>query len=171
MYTKEEENILTISCLTGLLVGLPSSLLLSYQAGFFTNVALAADDTIGWTFFYLKLGSIVIPICWGTAIVVCVLLCRRRGLTKTAQKAWKMIFATLLIPLISAYAFLVEGFVFVPINASLAQYVTPSLLMSITALLAFPFMILAGAIVLPDTRAGKALRRYVRWSKRKARKA
>jgi hypothetical protein len=166
-YTKEEEKILAISGLLGTFSSLLIGVLLSYWTGLFTNLNLTATDLIGWTVFLLKIGSIMVTICLTTTFAACILLCQKGNYTLSLQEVGKrMIPGISLFPLSMIYAFLVMGLVFVPLNAFLLQYLSPFLIMSVGALVFFPFMIAFAAILLPDTPAGKALRRFLHSSTR-----
>jgi len=162
-YNKEEEKILGISGFVGIFFGIPAGILLCYWIGLFANVNLASNDIIGWTVFFLfKMGSIIIAITWATTFVLHILLFRRRNWMLSRGNVERMLLSTSLVPLIFAYTFSIFGLVFVPLNAFLIQYLNPFLVMSVGALVFFPFAIVFLAIVLPDTPAGKGLRRFMR---------
>lgn len=161
-YNKEEEKIVAVSGLSGALVGLLIGGLLSYWIGFFTNLNLATTDLIEWAVFLIKLGSIMVTMCCVVTFTISILLCRIGNCANSMQARKKMIRGALLFPLIMAYAFLVMGIVFIPLDAFLLQYLSPFLIVSVGALVFFPFAIIFLAVVLPDTPAGKGLRRFIR---------
>jgi|YelNatPaOPRAMG01_1025707.scaffolds.fasta_scaffold23838_2 hypothetical protein len=170
-YTKEEERILAVSGFIGMLFGIPAGILLCYCVGFFANVDLVANDIIGWTMFLYKIGLIIILLIWTTSFVLQVLFFKRRNWTLSKQNIKRMLLGTLLVPLIFTYTFLVFGLIFVPLNAFLIQYLSPFMIVMIGALVFFPFMIAFAAIILPDTPAGKVLRRFLHLSKKEGSKS
>lgn len=161
-YNKDEEAVLTRSILLSTFLGFPSGLLLNYWFGFLVNPGLAANDSLGWTIFYFKVGSVIISVCWLITAVSSLLLYKRKRKTRSKRDIGRILFASLFVPIALIYTFLVAGFIGISVNAFLVPHLGPITTWGIGALVFFPFMILFIAIVGPDSKPGRALRRFIR---------
>jgi hypothetical protein len=169
-YTKEEERLLLISNLSSVFIGIPIGLLLGYWIGFFANVELAASSSVGWTIFWLKADLTLAPITWITSFTTCFLVHNK---TKAAgpMQVGRMFPGTLIFPLTMAYSFLVMALAILPLCSLLQRYINFLLTEFVGALVFLPFVILVGAVLLPETRAGKGLRRFRHSTRRPKKKA
>jgi hypothetical protein len=164
-YTKKDEGTIVASTLIGLLIGLPSGTLLDYLIGFLTNPNLAVDDSIGWSLFLLRAGSIVVFTCWTIAILICVMLSRRGAEPKPSREIGRIALGTFFLPLVAAFGLLFYCFVTIPLDAFLHQHGI-KYTYTIGILILTPFVFLVLAIIAPDTKLGKVLRRFLRTSNR-----
>ncbi len=166
-YTKKEERIILICFILGLATGIPLGSSLSYYAGLLKKLTLAESDIFGWGLYFLKAGLIFATACWATGIISCIVVSRRNGM-KSAPEIRKMLFGTLLIPLTMLFPFLVFAFVTVPLDSFLHIYFGLGESYAIDVLVFSPFVVLFVAIFVPDSKPGKALRRFI--NHKKARK-
>jgi hypothetical protein len=168
-YDKDEEVILATSFLSGIFSGLLFGLPLGHMLGFLENPP-AIGDSFGWTVVFLKVGIVLMSIGWPTTIITSLLLCKRKHKSSSRRDIDKFLFASLLVPITTIYTFLVAGFIGTPIDALLVPYLGPIATWGIGALVFFPFLILFIAIIGPDSKPGKALRRFIRRLKRGGKK-
>lgn len=164
-YTKKDEGTIVASTLVGLVIGLPSATLLDYLIGFLTNPNLAVDDSVGWSLFLLRAGSIVVLTCWTIAILTCVLLSTRGAEHKSRREIGRIAAGTFFLPIFAAFGLLFYCLVTIPLDALLHQHGI-KYTYTIGILTSIPFVFLLLAILAPDTKPGKALRRFVSPSKR-----
>jgi MFS family permease len=166
-YTKEEERIVVISNILGIFVGIPLGLLLGYFLGFYTDIRSAAFSSIGWAMLILKTGATTLPLSWIATVAICLKLFKKKNEIRSAEKIRKIIPGTLLLPLALTSGFVVLALIIFPLCFLVLDYINrPITAMIIGALALLPFMIFIGALLLPETPAGKALRRYIHRTKR-----
>jgi len=158
-YIHKEEETVVSSILAGVLIGIPSGWLLSYSTGFL-KLTLAGDGAAKWTAVLLGVGLIFVATSWVTAIVTCVLVSRRNGI-ESKKQIGKMIFGTVLVPLAWLLAVFVAGLVSAPIDSFLHNSFGITQTYAIDILVFAPFVMLSGAVIVPDSRLGKALRRFL----------
>jgi len=168
-YTNEEERIVLGLNVLGISIGIPLGVGLGFLLGFFNDITSAAFSSVEWTLLMLKSGSVIVPLTWIGTITVFFLFWKRRNGRQFRQEIKKEFVGTLFLPLTIAFGFLVLALVIFPISFILLEYINRPLLVMLIDLLVFlPFVILFGALILPETPAGKALRRYAyRLDKRK----
>jgi hypothetical protein len=161
-YTKKEEKLAMIANSLGVLVSIPPTSLIGYALGLFSDLKVAAFSSVRWAILMLEMGSIMFPIGWLATTAICFRLFRTG---KNAMPNRKMILSTLILPLTLMYAFVVCGLVIFPLVFLMLDYINRPLTGLIVGLLAMlPFCILWGGVLLPESRAGKALRRLNRRS-------
>jgi MFS family permease len=171
-YTKEEERAVVASNILGILVGIPIGLLLGYLTGFFPDMESAAASSIGWAIFIFKIGSIGLPLSWAATTAICFLLWNKKRVTLSKAEIKRIIPGTFFLPLGLTFGLLVMALIVFPLCFLVLDYINrPITGMIIGALALLPLMIVIGGILLPDTIAGKALRRFVHRSKRSNKKA
>lgn len=162
-YTKEEERIVMASSILGIFVGIPSGLFLGYLMGFFTDIKSAAFSSIGWAALILKIGLTTLPLSWVATTAICLLLSRKKNVAQSKAKIERMIPGTLFLPLTLTFGFLVMALVIFPLCFLVLDYINrPITAMIIGAVALLPFVIIIIASLLPETPAGRALRRFIR---------
>jgi MFS family permease len=168
-YSKEEEKVLLISNVSGVCIGVPAAVLISYLFGFFSDWTLAAATSYGWTAFLLEIAAIIVPACWIVITVICFFLFKKHK-KEFSIDFKRMMLGTLILPVFLAYDFLIIGLIVFPFCIFLLQYFSYLWVFYIGSLALIPFLIFGGALFLPESRAGKALRRSLRRSERATRK-
>jgi MFS family permease len=167
-YTKEEETVVLLSNVLGISVGIPLGLLLGYLMGLFTDMMSAAFSSIGWAIFTLKIGLATVPLSWAATIAICFFFWKKKNWIQSKQETRRMIPGTLVFPLTLVFGFVVMAFIIFPLCFLVLDYTNRPLTGFVVGSLALlPFMIIIIAILLPDTPAGKALRRFTHRLKRK----
>jgi len=87
----------------------------------------------------------------------CFFLFKKHGKEFTVDLKRKMVGA-LIFPLFLAYDFLVLGLVIFPFCFFLLQYISYAWTLYVGSLTLLPFLIIEGALFLPESRAGRGLR-------------
>jgi hypothetical protein len=157
-YDKEEERVLLTSNVLGVLVGIPTGVLIGYLIGLFNNLKVATASSTGWTMLWLQTGLIIVPICWMATLATSLYLNNKENPSDSMQTR-KMVPGTLIFPLTIGYGFLVTGLVIFPLVDLLTPYITATIAMLVGLVVLFPFVIMMIALILPETPAGKSLRR------------
>jgi len=163
-YDEIEGMILANALLLGFLIGLPSGIITNYMLGFPTvpSPEQPPTDFLGWT----TLSFVVIMSIESLSLLIttglCVLLLKKYEAKYSVKTVGKFLLAIFVFfPVLVIYVALVFSAVIVPFN-----YAFPWLgfvkIFWIGALLLLPFMILFGAIIMPESPAGKFLRRLIR---------
>jgi len=160
-YSKEEEKVLLISNVSGVCIGVPAAVLTSYVFGFFSDWTLAAATSYGWTAFLLKIGAIIVPACWTVTAVICFFSFRKHK-KEFSIDFKRMMLGTLIFPLSLEYDFLILGLIVFPFCIFLLQYLNYGWTFCIGSLTLIPFLIFEFALFLPESRAGRALGRSER---------
>lgn len=160
-YDEEDERILMASNALGVCVSVVVGVLIGYVIGLFSNLTPGVHSSTAWTVWSLKMGLIISPPSWGMTLGVCLLFLKKRNIGHWKQEIGRMIPGTLFLPLGVAYAFVVMGLVVLPLCSLLLPYINPVLAMFVGLLVFLPFMLFGGAIVLPESPGGKALRKSV----------
>lgn len=166
-YTKEEERIILISNVLGISIGSPIGVLLGYVFGFYADITSAAFLSTGWTALLLKTSLTVVPFSWVITILICFFLWNEDENAQSKQKVNRVFPGTLLLPLALASSLFVMALIIFPLCFLVLDYTNrPITGMIIGALILLPFEAITVAILLPDTPAGKALRRFLHPSTR-----
>jgi len=168
-FSKEEEKVIWTSNVLAVTIGVPATLIIGYLSGLFSNLKLSAATSYEWTVFLLKTAAIVVPACWIATTVISFLLFKKRK-NEFSIDTRRMIVGTLVFPLGLTYDFLILGLIIFPFCFFLFQYLNYGWTLYVGSLSLVPFLIFEFALFLPESRAGKALRRSVRRSERAARK-
>jgi hypothetical protein len=158
-YIKKEESTVLASFVLGFLVGGPVGLVFSMSIGVLKKVAPVSSST-GWTLVLLGATWILMLTCWTVAVVTSVLVSRRNGF-QSKREIGKMIFGTVLVPLSWLLIVSVIGLVSTPIDELIFISFGISSTYTIDFLVFLPFVVLCVAIIIPDSRPGKALRRFI----------
>jgi hypothetical protein len=159
-YDKAEEAILTKSLLLGTFLGLLLSIPLNYMLGFPTmpkQIPTSFPEQVASLFL-----TFISFLGFGWIITILLSLYFFRTKQRTQFKdIYRILFASFIFfPILLLYVALVFSAILIPFNTFFAWlgYMT---LYWIGALLFFPFLVLFIAIVGPDSRPGKALRRLI----------
>jgi hypothetical protein len=160
-YNGEEEQILMISNPLGICMGSAVGVLIGYLIGLFSNLRLVVYSSTRWSVMWLKTGSIVCPLSWVMTFGVCLLFLKKSNAEHWKQETRRMIPGTLFLPLSITYAFVVMGLVIFPLFFLLVPYITPGFAMIVGLIAFLPFFALGVAIILPESPAGKALRKSI----------
>jgi hypothetical protein len=161
-YNEEEGSVLIVSNLLGFCISAIVSALICYLVGLFSNIRSTAHSLTRWTIWLFKVGSIWCPLSWLLTLGLCLLFLQKSNVGQWRHNVRRMIPGTLFLPLGLTYSFVVMGLVIFPLDSFLSPYITPGLAMFVSLIALFPFVVLGGAIVLPEGPAGKALRKFIR---------
>jgi|YelNatPaOPRAMG01_1025707.scaffolds.fasta_scaffold57201_2 hypothetical protein len=160
-YTKEEERVILISNVLGISIGTPIGVLLGYALGFYADIKSVAFLSTEWTVLLLKTSLTVVPFSWIITILICFFLWNEDENAQLKQKVNRIFPGTLLLPLPLAFSFFVMALIIFPLCFIVLDYTNrPITGMIIGALTLLPFVAIIIAILLPETPAGKALRRF-----------
>jgi uncharacterized protein YacL len=160
-YNEEEGRILMISNPLGVCMSVMVSVLIGYLIGLFSNLRSVVDSPTKWSVMWLKTGSIISPLSWVMTFGVCLLFLKKSNVKRWKQDVRRMIPGTLFLPLGITYAFVVMGLVIFPLFFLLVPYINPVFAMYVGLIAFLPFFALGAAMILPESPAGKALRRFV----------
>jgi len=160
-FKKEEETVLTRSYILGLFLGLLFGIPLNYALGFPTMPKQITSS------FLEQLVSLFLTLMsfeafgWVSTILLALYLLKKnqRDISKTDVS--RILSASIILfPVLLFYTALIYCAIVVPLNIFFA-WLSFRTLYAIGALLFFPFVILFIAIIGPDSKPGKALRRFI----------
>ena len=158
-YDKDEEAILGRSFLLGMFVGIPLSILINYFYGFPTFPRQPSYGLLGWaaTFFTLFMSFLIIP--YIVTITFLVLFLREKEKADSARHFYRAFWALLVLLVLIPLYVAVTSALLVPLWSLASELSGGRWFMTLTSLAELPFVALLLAIILPDSRPGKALRR------------
>lgn len=154
-YSKMEENILVLSFLLGMVIGLPLGILMNYMLGFPTIPKTAPNGFIDWFIVSFTLPLSWFCLWWLFAILLMVWFYRRKDLLKSRQDIARIFLVQFMFPCLLLYMALVFSLIIIPIDYSLSfldPIVLPGVLRLIGLLVMLPFMVIFIAIVSPNFR-------------------
>ena len=156
-YVKKEESTVIASFISGFLVGGPMGLALSMSIGILKRMTSPPSGT-GWAPVLLGTTWVLMLICWAVAATTSVLVSKKNRF-HSKREIGKMLFGTVLVPLSWLLIILIIGLISAPIDEIIFNSFGVSSTYTIDVLVFLPFVMLCVAIIVPDSRPGKALRR------------
>jgi hypothetical protein len=148
-YNKEEERIIAESWVLGILVGVSLGVIVAIFFNMLQKMAL--QDPFGWLAANMPLFICIGGFWWLTTAIFSIALWRKAG-TSFWGNVEKVLFPTLIIPIIWIYGLPIMAFIFNPLTDFLLQYCSPYGTFWIGAGVFLPFMLLYVYMILPDLR-------------------
>lgn len=173
-YNKDEEAILARSFFLGILIGIPLGIFVNYLYGFPTIHTQTPENFLGWTIMLLAfiMSLLIVPTIATAMFFILFLIRKERSnfLRYFTRAVWAVLTFFILLPV---YIAVTSSAILVPFNSFLYPLFGEKWMLTLHALgglVTVPFIILFIAIIGPDSKPGKALRRFIRRSKRRRKK-
>lgn len=155
-YEKSERQILVRAFLSGMFLGMPFGIVVNYLLGFPTINVKVPLDSIGWAVFFFRFFTsfLLVPAVLTTVLIILFLKEKRMlGLRQFLREFWTVVVFFIILPL---YVDMTYVALDTMVGGKLAQ-----MSYSLFTLLVTPFVVLFFAILVPQSRTGRALRRFI----------
>jgi hypothetical protein len=166
-YSNEEVAELSRAAVFGLLAGIPAGIAINILTRFWSFPNQWNADFFAWFFTIASFLGEAIVFWWGLSSVLALLFYRRSQNELSWHEALRLLLAMMLIPFGILYVALIYSFVIIPFYLLLLPFLPSFLLRALGYLLFLPFVYLFIVVLLPESKAGKDIRRLSRRTRKK----